>query len=71
LVCPITSGVPRSSNTLTNTSEAPATKPGAASGKITRQNRRQPRQPRFSAASSIAPSMLRSATVRFIRMNGK
>ena len=46
-------------------------KPGMLSGKITRQNSRQPVQPRLSAASSIAPSMLRSATVRFIRMNGK
>ena len=71
LVCPMTRGVPRSSNTFTKTSEAPATKPGKPSGKITRQNKRQPLQPRFMAASSMAPSMLRSATVRFMRMKGK
>ncbi|MNV76478.1 hypothetical protein D3C71_1698340 [compost metagenome] len=56
---------------MTKTSEAPATKPGMASGKITRVNSRQPRQPRFSAASSMAPSMLRKARVRFSRMKGK
>ncbi|CFO11812.1 Uncharacterised protein [Bordetella pertussis] len=36
-----------------------------------RQNSRNPRDPRLKAASSIDPSMLRSATTRFIRMNGK
>ena len=59
------------SNTLTNTSEAPAIKPGIPSGNITLQNKRQLLQPKLSAASSIAPSIFRSATVRFIRINGK
>ncbi len=42
-----------------------------ASGKITRRNSRKPREPRFSADSSMAPSILRMAATRLSKMNGK
>ena len=65
------SGVPMSSNTLRNTSDAPATYPGMASGNTMRRNRRMPLAPRFCADSSIERSMLLSAAERLMRMNGK
>ena len=38
---------------------------------LMRQNSRQPRAPRFSADSSMAPSMFRIAATKFSKMNGK
>src|SRR5260221_2394924 len=40
-----------------------------ASGKITRRNSRKPREPRFSADSSMAPSILRMADRKSTRLN--
>ena len=55
------SGTPSSVKDQIKTIVPPAKSPGMMSGRVMRTNFRNPVQPRFSAASSMAGSMLASA----------